>query len=148
MQIRNKQHTIESLKLLTVVNKDGCWIWQSTKRSNGYGITTYKGVQTTTHRVAYQIANNLLLSSDMEVDHLCNNRDCINPDHLEAVSHEENMKRGRDRRTACKKGHAWTEENTYTTIVKRKQGGTRTQRYCRICRCQHQKDLRQRKETK
>jgi hypothetical protein len=149
MQIRNKPHTIESLKERTVVNDCGCWIWQGTKRSNGYGVTVYKGTQTTTHRVMYQICKGVLLAKDIEIDHTCNNRDCINPDHLEAVSHAENMSRGAKRRTTCRNGHEWNDKNTYTSEVKRKQGGTRIQRYCRLCRCQHQKDLRtRRKELK
>jgi len=48
-------------------------------------------------------------------------------------------------RTHCKAGHEWTEANTYITTVKRKQGGMRTQRYCRQCRAKHQADLRARR---
>ena len=50
-------------------------------------------------------------------------------------------------RGTCKAGHPWSDENTYVTTVKRKQGGTRTQKYCRICRAKHQADLRQRKNS-
>lgn len=50
-------------------------------------------------------------------------------------------------RTHCKAGHEWTDANTYVTKVKRKQGGYREQRYCRICRAEHQRDLRKRKKT-
>lgn len=146
MRIRNKPHTLESLKELTVVNKCGCWVWQGTKRSNGYGVTVYRGKQTTTHRAMYQIVNEVLLGQDVEVDHTCNTRDCINPEHLEVVTHQENMFRGKTRRKTCRNGHEWNEMNTYVTQVKRKQGGMREQRYCRLCRCQHQKDLRKRKK--
>ncbi len=48
-------------------------------------------------------------------------------------------------RDRCKKGHEWNDDNTYLATVKRKQGGTRTQRYCRLCRAQHQADLRARR---
>lgn len=48
------------------------------------------------------------------------------------------------KRNQCKAGHDWNEENTYVTQVKRKQGGYRTQRYCRLCRAKHQSDLRKR----
>lgn len=47
-------------------------------------------------------------------------------------------------RKECKKGHAWTDKNTYVTTVKRKQGGTRLQRYCRMCRAAAQQNLRDR----
>jgi hypothetical protein len=147
MRTRNKPHTLDSLKDLTTITPDGCWIWQGTTRSNGYGVTVYKGKQTTTHRVAYEIANNTTLPKDMEVDHICNERGCINPAHLEAVSHEENMRRGAERRTVCRNGHEWNKANTYTTQVKRKQGGLRMQRYCRLCRAKHQADLRARRAS-
>lgn len=49
-------------------------------------------------------------------------------------------------RTHCKKGHEWSDANTYMAVVKCKQGGFRVQRYCRLCRKQHQKDSRDRKQ--
>jgi hypothetical protein len=51
-----------------------------------------------------------------------------------------------DVRGTCKAGHEWNDDNTYLATVKRKQGGTRTQRYCRQCRAQHQADLRNRRK--
>ena len=144
MRIRNRPHTLESLKELTVTNNNGCWIWQGTKRSNGYGVTVYKGTQTTTHRVMYQVVNGSLLGEGLEIDHTCNTRDCINPEHLEAVSHKENMARGLARRQTCRNGHEWDDTNTYVKEVKRKQGGTRMARYCRVCRANNQRDLRNR----
>ena len=50
--------------------------------------------------------------------------------------------------THCKAGHEWNEANTYTTTVKRKQGGVRVQRFCRKCRAEYQKKLRQPDLTK
>ena len=141
MQTRNRPHTKESLLALAKPEGD-CQIWQSTKRSNGYGVATYKGKQTTAHRVMFQVHHGVELSSELEVDHICSNRACINPLHLEAVSHAENMKRGLERRLTCRAGHPWDEQNTYTTEVKRKQGGVRYQRFCRVCRAKHQADLR------
>lgn len=143
MRTRNKPHTVESLLALTEPDGD-CWVWQGTKRSNGYGVTVYRGKQTTTHRAMFEIHHGVELNSEMEVDHTCNNRGCINPQHLEAVTHVENMKRGLDRRTSCRAGHPWNEENTYTAEVKRKQGGTRYQRFCRECRAEHQAEFRKR----
>lgn len=144
MLIRNTHHTEGSLLELTKPEGD-CLIWQGTKRDNGYGVTVYKGVQTTTHRVMYQIVHNKILPNDMEVDHTCNNRDCINPLHLREVTHAENMRLSAERRTTCREGHEWTEENTYITEVKRKQGGTRMQRFCRECRKKAAQDFRDRK---
>jgi len=50
-------------------------------------------------------------------------------------------------RPTCKAGHEWTEENTYLAVVARKNGGTRVQKYCRLCRAKHQADLRERRKT-
>lgn len=100
------------------------------------------GTQTTTHRVMYQLTTGQPLPPGMEVDHTCNNRLCINPAHLQAVSHADNMRLGRERRTHCRAGHEWNDDNTYIATVKRKQGGTREQRYCRMCRAIMQQNLR------
>jgi hypothetical protein len=143
MRIRNQPHTVESLLALTTPQGD-CLIWQGTTRTNRYGVTTYMGKQTTTHRVMYQLITNQPLPPDMEVDHTCNNRTCINPAHLRAVSHADNMRLARERRTHCRAGHEWSSDNTYVTTVKRKQGGTREQRYCRMCRTAAQQNHRER----
>lgn len=50
-------------------------------------------------------------------------------------------------RNTCKAGHEWNDENTYLATVKRKQGGTRTQRFCRACRAEHQAALRERRKS-
>lgn len=143
MRTRNKPHTTQSL--LDNTSPDGeCLIWQGAGKPNGYGVAVYRGKQTTVHRIMYQLHNHTELEVGIEIDHNCNNRRCINPEHLEAVTHQENMKRGIERRTHCRAGHEWNEDNTYLAIVKRKQGGTRYQRYCRVCRAKHQADLRER----
>lgn len=146
MRVRNTPHTVASL--LEVTRPDsGCSLWQGASHANGYGVASYKGKQTTVHRVMYQLYYGETIPEGMEIDHTCNNRLCINPQHLELVTHQENMQRALSRRTECKAGHPWTDENTYTTTVKRKQGGIRYQRFCRVCRAKHQADLRERKRT-
>ena len=124
-----------------------CDIWNGASKTNsGYGVAVYKGKQTTVHRVMYMLTQGVI-PEGYEVDHICNNRACINPNHLQAVTHVENMRLALDRRTKCRNGHEWNEINTYTTQVKRKQGGYRMQRYCRICRAKQQSDLRNRRTT-
>lgn len=144
MRKRNTPHTLDSLFALTEQHGD-CLVWQGCKRSSGYGVTVFKGKQTTTHRVAYELAIGLI-PRGLEINHLCRNRACINPAHLVAMTHTENMEFDRKARTTCRAGHPWTEDNTYMGVVKRKQGGTRMQRYCRQCRAKHQADLRNRRK--
>lgn len=62
----------------------------------------------------------------LEVDHLCNNPKCILPSHLEAVTHAENMRRGVERRTRCKRGHIYCN----ITVSMNNKGGTRR---CLVC---------------
>ena len=70
-----------------------------------------------------------LVPSGLELDHLCRNRACINPDHLEPVTRKENHRRSplSAGKTHCKHGHEFTLENTYLAQ------GKKPQRQCREC---------------
>lgn len=86
--------------------ESGCWLWStSILPKNGYPIAlgpaeltpAGKGRSAGAHRWAY-IATHGSIPDGLEIDHLCSVRHCINPDHLEAVTHEENMRRMKERR--------------------------------------------------
>lgn len=96
-----------------------CWIWKAAKDGNGYGLFRVdKGHIHRAHRFAYEFLVGPI-PDGLVLDHLCRNQACVNPDHLEPVTNDENCRRGigRDvsqgRRNHCINGHDFTEENTY-----------------------------------
>jgi hypothetical protein len=72
----------------------GCWDWLKYKDERGYGIAFSKGKLAKAHRVYFERYVGPV-PDRCEVDHLCRNHGCVNPDHLEAVPHQENVWRGR-----------------------------------------------------
>ncbi len=128
------------------VSPFGCWQWLAGQNGIGYGTFRCGDKLKLAHRASYEhfvgpIPNGL------EIDHLCRNRACVNPAHMEVVTHRENTLRGATvtaanaRKTHCNRGHRFTEANTY------KYGG-RPGRYCRACRRLHvlKWDLAKKKE--
>lgn len=101
-----------------VLRGEGCWEWGAGHVSAGYGTFTFGGITYRAHRVAYTLARGPI-PDGMTIDHLCRNRGCVNPDHLEPVTSRENTLRGvgpsaeNARKTHCVHGHEFTIENTY-----------------------------------
>jgi HNH endonuclease len=107
-----------------------CWLWVGSRDSKGYGRLANPGKSRLPHRIAYELMIGPI-PPGIELDHLCREKACVNPWHLEQVTHRENSLRGvmadRPKKTHCPHGHEYTEANTYYIPGK----GTYM---CRICR--------------
>jgi hypothetical protein len=76
-----------------MIDKNGCWIWQGQLNSNGYARLDNNGIKQPAHQVAYrELVGPIPVG--MELDHKCRVRACVNPAHLEPVTHTQNMRRG------------------------------------------------------
>ena len=111
-----------------VVKHHACWLWTGTKTPSGYGSFS---VDTTKRSPAHRFSYEVLVSpipKGKEIDHLCRNRSCVNPEHMEVVDHAENMRRSAPAlKAACVHGHALEGENLYRSP---KTG----RRQCKTCR--------------
>ncbi len=103
-----------------------CWLWGGAITSGGYGSVRAGGRTCRAHRVAYELTNGPI-PEGMEVDHLCRVRSCVRPDHLEAVTHRENVLRGVSVVAACAKKEACVRGHPFP----RPSDGVR--RYCHPC---------------
>lgn len=86
--------------LLSKIEEDpttGCWTWTATRNAAGYGIVVWATKCYRVHRLLYEYRAGAPVADGLDVDHVCNRRDCVNPSHLEAVSHAENLRRIRAR---------------------------------------------------
>lgn len=124
----------------------GCWLWTYALNPNGYGQHAPKyGVNIPAHRAMYEAVKGRI-PAGLELDHLCRQRSCVNPDHLEPVTHTVNVRRavapdrkigGRGfgganlQKTHCPQGHPYSGPNL--RIVRAGRCSTATGRQCREC---------------
>lgn len=85
-----------------------CILWMGAVNSRGYGCFAVNGVSQLAHRLSYEEANGPI-PEGLVIDHLCRTHNCVNPEHLEAVTNRENNRRGQAVLTECQRGHDWTD---------------------------------------
>ena len=109
------------------VHESGCWVWSAAKNALGYGRFRLSQPR---RMVLPHVHAFVVFCGEVppgkELDHLCRNPSCVNPAHLEPVTHQVNMQRSAPAtRECCPQGHPYTAENTYMEGSKR---------HCRVCR--------------
>jgi len=127
------------------IDERGCWVWTGTKTAGGYGQMRVGGKRKDyTHRVSYRLHKGPI-PEGLAIDHLCKNRACANPEHLEAVHPKVNAMRGDApgivayRTNRCFQGHEFTPENTVIMSGK--------WRRCRTCVNAWQRERRAKKKA-
>lgn len=125
-------------------SEGGCWEWTAARFQSGYGAIRIEGQTRLAHRISHELYIGPI-PEGLGIDHLCKNRGCVRPSHIEAVPQRVNLARGDHpaaivRRTnVCGHGHALTPENTYITPA--------GWRRCRECCRRHGRELRQRRRA-
>lgn len=117
--------------------KTTCWDWMASTDKDGYGQFWLNKKYHKAHRVSYELIKGVL-TKGLTLDHLCKNKKCCNPEHLEQVSIQTNLKRAfhqistiNSKKTHCNNGHEFTPDNTYITPLGKRQ--------CNECQRQRKK---------
>lgn len=124
----NSPSVTERLLAKIELDPSGCWLWTAALTTGGYGQIRINEHNHSVHRVVYESLVGPI-PEGLELDHLCRVRRCVNPLHLEPVTHQENAIRGLLWKESCPKGHPYDDQNTLRWNNGR---GYRAKR-CRVC---------------
>lgn len=119
------------------IDQHGCWLWDKVG-VGGYGVSSLHGKHTLAHRVAYWLFRGEYQDGH-DLDHLCRNRLCVNPEHLEPVTRSENLRRGVTSR-GCIHGHSYADKDSYYVV--NRSDGTKERR-CKTCHRERNKRAKQ-----
>ena len=133
--LTNQQSAKERFEL-NVDRSADCWTWRGSHFPTGYAKFMWNGRHRAAHIFAYEQKNGPV-PKGLVLDHRCRNRGCVNPSHVEPVTNQANILRGigvaaiNTMKTACKRGHPFTPENT---IPQSGPGRNPKHRKCRACK--------------
>lgn len=114
------------------VSENGCLTWMSAVSSKGYGQFWLNGRLVYAHRLVWELTHKAQIPDGMQIDHLCGNKRCVSPRHLEVVTPRTNVLRNdgptaiNARKTHCPRGHLLSGENLYVNPSRN--------RLCRTCK--------------
>lgn len=138
--LSHDDHSVqERIRANVTVNDAGCWIWNRSLGTAGYGQMYYQAPgerarMQSAHRTSYRVFIGPI-PEGLELDHLCRVRRCVNPEHLDPVPHQTNVLRSpiaigaiNGAKTHCRAGHPFSAENTRFSMK-----GKQPMRVCRAC---------------
>lgn len=163
--MRRKKSTKERFENLYLPEPNtGCWLWIGGTISTGYGSFSINSIAVAAHRISYELHKGAI-PVGLQIDHLCKVKMCVNPDHLEAVSRKENMRRAiiqyapdagfrsvpgslfdpayESKKTHCPKGHPYAGDNLWIGKRKNRPG---VNRQCLTCAKERSNQSRSRRQ--
>lgn len=140
--LKRAETPMEVMDRLATPTESGCWKWHGPINEKGYARVQYvvgrKRITRRASHVAYELANAVEVPEGLDLDHLCRNRWCVNPDHLEPVPHLENIRR------------AWTDYVPDEFCLKHPQTRMKLEgRFwvCRVCKREYLREWRSRRSS-
>ena len=125
-----------------VASKTGCWLWKGKVGKRGYGVSQQNKKAILAHRLVYEFFKRSI-EPGKELHHLCGNKRCVNPEHLQPVSRKEHIELSPNaiaykngKKSHCPKGHQYKVDEAFL----RRTGKAR--RFCHVCRMQQQRARR------